>query len=97
MPINLFENKSNISGNKIDTSIIVQKANFGTNYKEDNIEEDIGMKKLFKVKSLPCPQENPDDVCKSYFDSGLNHPSIIRTQLTLTSMIKILITLDFSK
>ena len=49
-----------------------------TNYIEPNTEADIDIKNQFKIKNLPCPQENSDAVCKSYVDSRLNDPSIIR-------------------
>ena len=41
MPINVFGNSSssNINGNKIDTSLFVQKPYLRTNYIEANIEE----------------------------------------------------------
>ena len=39
MPINVFGNSSNNSGNKIDTSLFVQKPYLRSNYKESNIEE----------------------------------------------------------
>ena len=44
MPINVFGNSSNISDNKIDTSLFVQKPYLRTNYIEKNIEEDIDLK-----------------------------------------------------
>ena len=44
MPINLFGNSnSNDNGNKIDTSLFVQKPYLRTNYIEGNIEEDIDL------------------------------------------------------
>ena len=49
-----------------------------TNYTESNIEENIDMRNKFRFKKLPSPQENSEAVCKSYVDSGLNDPSIIR-------------------
>ena len=55
MPINVFGNSSNISDNKIDTSIVVQKPYLRTNYIESNIEEDIDLKNQFRIKNLPHP------------------------------------------
>ena len=36
------------------------------------------MKNQFKIKNLPCPQENSDAVCKSYVDNLFNEPSILK-------------------
>ena len=36
------------------------------------------MKNQFKIKNLLCPPDHSDAVSKSYVDSGLNDPSIIR-------------------
>ena len=56
MPINVFGNSnSHDSGNKIDTSIFVQKPYLRTNYIESNIEEDINLKNHFRIKKLPDP------------------------------------------
>ena len=82
MPINVFGNSnSNSSDNKIDTSLFVQKPYLRTNYIEANIEEDIDMKKKFKIKNLSSPQENSDAVCKSYVDNLFNDPSIIKNNI----------------
>ena len=80
MPINVFENSSSAidNGNKIDTSIFVQKQCLRTNYGESNIEDDIDMKDLFRNKNLPCPPENSDAVCKSYVDNFFNDSSILK-------------------
>ena len=78
MPINLFGNSnSNISDNKKDTSVFVQKPYLRANYIEAIIEEDINKKNQFKIKNLPCPQKNSDAVCKSCVDNLFNDPSII--------------------
>ena len=56
MPINVFGNSNtNDNGNKIDTSLFVQKPYLRTNYIEANIEENIDRKNQFKIKNLPCP------------------------------------------
>ena len=79
MPINVFGNSnSNNSDNKIDTSLIVQKPYLRTIYIEADMEENIDMKNQFKIKNLPCPQENSDAVCKSYADNLFNDPSILK-------------------
>ena len=46
MPINVFGNSSNNSGNKIDTSQFVQKSYLRYNYIESDIDHDINLKKL---------------------------------------------------
>ena len=51
MPINVFGNSnSNNNGDKIDTSLFVQKPYLRTNYIESNIEEDFESKIFFKIK-----------------------------------------------
>ena len=56
MPINVFGNSnSNGNGNKIETSLFVQKPYLRTNYIEANIEEDIDLKKQHKIKNSPDP------------------------------------------
>ena len=79
MPISVFGNSnSNDNGNKIDTSLFVQKRYLRTNFIESNIEEDIDLKNQYKIKNLPCPQEISDAVCKSYVDSLFKDSSIIK-------------------
>ena len=42
MPVNIFGNSnSNDNGNKVDTSLFVQKTYLRTKYTESNIEKDI--------------------------------------------------------
>ena len=56
MPISVIGNSnSNNNGNKIDTSVFVQKPYLRTKYIESNIEEDIDLKNLFRIKNLPDP------------------------------------------
>ena len=79
MPINVFGNSnSNNSDKKIDTNLFVRKPYLRTNYIEADMEENIDMKNQFKIKNLPCPQENSDAVCKSYVDNLSNDPSILK-------------------
>ena len=48
MPINVFGNSSNISDNKLDTSLFVRKPYLRTNYIEAiDIEEDIDLKNQY--------------------------------------------------
>ena len=77
MPINVFGNSSNNSGNKIDTSLFVQKPYLRTNYTESNIEEDIDLKNQYKIKNLPDPISIREEASKSYVDNLFNDPSIV--------------------
>ena len=48
MPINVIGNsKSYDNGNKVNTSLFVQKPYLRMNYKESNLEEDIDLKNEF--------------------------------------------------
>ena len=50
MPINVFGNSnSNDNGNRVDTSLFVQKPYLRTNYIEANIEEDIDLKNQYRI------------------------------------------------
>ena len=69
MPLNVFGNSSNNSGNKIDTSLFVQKPYLRTNYIESNIEEDIDLKNQYRIKNLPNPIEIYDACNKNYVDN----------------------------
>ena len=56
MPINVFGNSNSIdNGNKIDTSLFVQKLYLRTIYIEANIEEGIDLKNQYRIKLLPVP------------------------------------------
>ena len=78
MPINVFGNSSNNSGNKIDTSLFVQKPYLRHNYIEANIEEDIDLKNQFRIKNLPDPISIREAASKNYVDNLLNDPSIVK-------------------
>ena len=78
MPINVFGNSSNNSGNKIDTSLFVQKPYLRTNYIEANIEEDIDLKNQYRIKSLPNPISITEAASKNYVDNLFNDPSIVK-------------------
>ena len=78
MPINVFGNSSNISEQKIDTSLFVQKPYLRTDYIEANFEEDITLKNQYKNKNLPDPTNLQDACSKNYVDIKFNDPSIIK-------------------
>ena len=79
-PINVFGNSnSNISGNKIDTSLFEQKPYLRTNYIESNIEEDIDLKNQFRVKNLTDPISIREAASKIYVDIIFNDPSVIKS------------------
>ena len=79
MPINVFGNSnSNDNGNKIDTSLFVQKAYLRTNYVQSNIEEDIDLKNQYRIKILPDPISRREACSKNYVDKLFNDPSILK-------------------
>ena len=79
MPINVFGNSnSNDNGNKIDTSLFVQKPYLRTNHIEANTEEDIDLKNHYQIKNLPDPTNLQDACSKNYVDNLFNDPSIIK-------------------
>ena len=80
MPINVFGNSSSSydNGNKIDTSLFVQKPYLRHNYIESKIEEDIDLKNQFRVKNLPDPISIREAASKHYVDDLSNDPSIIK-------------------
>ena len=79
MPINVFGNSnSNNSGNKIDTSLFVQKPYLRTNYIEANIEEDIDLKNKYRIKNLPDPISIREACSKNYPDNSIDESSLLR-------------------
>ena len=82
MPKNVFENSSNISNNKIDTSLFVQKPYLRHIYIEANIEEDIELKNQFRMKNLPFPLSIDEAASKDYVDGaiilGVNESLMLR-------------------
>ena len=79
MPINVFGNSnSNDNGNKIDTSLFVQKPFLRTKYIEANIEEDIDLKNQYRTKNLPDPISIREAASKNYVDNSLNDSSIAK-------------------
>ena len=86
MLIIIFDNSSFSAekGNKIDTSLFVQKRFLRTKIFESKIEENTEMKKQFEIKNSPDLLENTVAICKSYTDSGLSDLSIIRNNAQIT-------------
>ena len=78
MPIKIFGNSSNNSENKIETSLFVQKPYLRTNYIEANIEEDIDLKNLYRIKNIPDPVSIREAASKNYVDNLFNDPSIVK-------------------
>ena len=78
MPINIFGNPSHDNGNKIDTSLFVQKPYLRTNYIESIIEEGIALKNQFRIRNVPDPISIREFCSKIYADNLFNHPSIIK-------------------
>ena len=79
MPINVFGNSnSNNNGDKIDTSLFVQKPYLRTNYIEAKIEEDIDLKNQYRIKNLPDPISIREAASKNYVYNLFNDPSIVK-------------------
>ena len=80
MPINVFGNSSSShdKGNKIDTSLFVQKSYLRSNYIEANIEEDIHLKNPYRIVKLPDPNTIKEAASKHYVDNLFNDSSIIK-------------------
>ena len=79
MPINKIGNgNSHNNGNKIDTSLLVQKPYLRTNYVESNLEEDIDLKNQSRIKKLPDPISIRETVSKNYVVNLFSDPSKIK-------------------
>ena len=78
MPINVFGNSSNISEQKIDISLFVQKPYLRSNYIESIIEEDIDLKNQYRIKNIPDPISIREATSKKYVDNIFNDPSILK-------------------
>ena len=79
MPINVFGNSnSNDNGNRIDTSLFVQKPYLRTNYIESIIEEDIDLKNQYTIKNLADSISIREAASKNYVDNLFNDPSILK-------------------
>ena len=85
MPIIIFGNScsSHDSGNKIDTSLFVEKLYLRWTFLESIIEEDIDLKNQYRIKNLPDAKSIKDACSKNYVDKNFNDPSIkkITTQV----------------
>ena len=81
MPINLFGNTSSSNnGNKIDTSLFVQKPYLRTNFIESNMEEDIDLKKNKKrIKNSSDPISVREPASKIHVENLFNDHSILNT------------------
>ena len=66
------------NGNKIDTSLFVQKFYLRHNYIEANIEEDIDMKNQFRIKNRKDPLSIRRKASKKYVDKVINDLSLTR-------------------
>ena len=67
MPFNVFGNNSsnNNNGNKLDTSLFVQKPYLRSNYIENDIDQDIDLKNQYIIKNLSNPVNDKDAVKKN--------------------------------
>ena len=85
MPINVFDNSSSScdNGNKIDTSLFVQKPYLRIKYIEANIEEDIDLKNQFRNKNLPDPISIREAASKNYVDNLFSDSSIVKNNAHL--------------
>ena len=82
MPINVFGNSNSFNnGNKIDTSLFVQKPYLRANYLESDVEEDIDLKNHYRIKNLPDPISIREAASKHYVDDKFNDPSIIKNNV----------------
>ena len=78
MPVNVFGNSSNNSGNKIDSSLFVQKPYLRNNYIESDIEEDMDFKNQYRIINLSDPINIQDACTKNYADNLFNDPTIVK-------------------
>ena len=79
MPIYVFrQSNSKDNGNRIDTSLFVQKPYLRTNYIQSDIEEDIDLKNQFRIKNLPDPISIREAASKNCVDNMFNDPSILK-------------------
>ena len=70
-PINVLGNSSSShhNGNKINTSLFVQKPYLRANYIETNTEEDIDMKNQYRIINRPDPLSKREAASKNYIDN----------------------------
>ena len=79
MPINVFGSSGSENiGNKIHTSLFVQKRYLRTNYLESNIEEDNDLENQYRIKNLPDFISIREAASKNNVDKKFKDPSIIK-------------------
>ena len=71
MPTNVFCNSNSNDNNKVDTSLFVQKSYLRSNYIETDIDHDINLKNIYKIKNMPEPNNDKDGVNKIYIDNKI--------------------------
>ena len=80
MPINVFGNNSSShdSGNKIDTSLFIQKPYLTNKFIKRDIDEDLYLKNRYRTKTSPDPISIRVVCCKIYAYNLFPDPSIIK-------------------
>ena len=79
MQTNVIGNSnSNDNGNKLYTSLFVQKPYLRANYIEINFEEDIDLKNQYRIKNLTDLISIREACSKNYVVNLFNDPSIIK-------------------
>ena len=78
-------------------SHFVQKPYLRTIFIESNIDEDLDLENLHKIKNLPDPTNIQDACSKNYVDRKFNDPSIIKTHHIYFWMIEKLPMRDLCK
>ena len=78
VPINVFENSSNNSDNRIDNGLFVQKHYLRTNFIESLIEEDIDLKNQFRNENFSDPISIREAASKNYVGDFFNDPSVLK-------------------
>ena len=83
MPNNVFGNSNSYdNGNKIDTSLFVQKQQLRSKYIEASVEEDFDLKNQHKIKNLAFPISIHEAASKDYVDGaiflGVNETMLLR-------------------
>ena len=80
MTINVCGNNSSShdNGNKIDTSLFVQKLYLRTSFIESDREEDIDLRNQYRIKNLLDPISIREAASKNYVDNKFNDPSTIK-------------------
>ena len=76
MSTKVFENSSDNSDKKIDTSLFVQKPYLRSIYIKSNVEENIDLKNQYKINSLPESKSIREAASKKYVDNLFNDTSL---------------------